>query len=289
VQWMSRYDPKRTRAENAQFVLDKIIKLGFSIGAGSRIMRMHQVLTAGPKIVPRDDPEFETALEAERDMQMLGFIIDVLNDQLLRDDYRERFQTVMRDSVLPQQDMQSSFGRDAQFEFYIAAVCEKAGMTPVQFEEPDVTCHVGSVKFGIAAKRIKNHSNLKDRVRKAAEQIQHSQLPGFIAIDTSVALNRENERISVPMLDEIFMRIHKKALNEFIRHYHDDIQRWVRAKGVRGIILHDQQVRYLEGDAWCTSGMTLWLETIRFNARMSKEYAIFEQKYKLGIPNVEDV
>jgi len=156
-------------------------------------------------------------------------------------------------------------------------------------EEPDVTCFVNQNKFGVAAKRIKNVTKLETRVREAAKQIQKSALPGFIAIDTCVALNRDNERITVSMVDEVFMRNHKRALYEFVKYYHDRIQTWVRAKGVRGLIVHDQQVRYLEENRWCTSGMTLWLETTRHNARRSKEYSLFAEKYQLGIPNVENI
>lgn len=289
MNWVSRYTPRRTRSENAKFVVDGISKLGFKIHSASRIGRMHRVLTTGSEIVDRKDPQFETALEAERDLQMLGFILDVLQNQLVEETFRHRFESVLNDTVLPQQNLEHSPGRDAQFEFYIAAICEKAGMRPVLLEEPDITCCVKGKKFGVAAKRIKNASKLETRIREAANQIETTKLPGFIAIDTCVALNRGNDRITTPMVDEVFMRIHKRALYEFVKHFHDRIQEWVRGKGVRGIIVHDEQIRYLEGNSWAMSGMTLWLDTTRFNARRSKEYSLFEERYKLGIPNAEDI
>jgi len=39
-------------------------------------MQMHRVLTRAKGIIPRDHPDFETALEAERDLQVLAFVFE---------------------------------------------------------------------------------------------------------------------------------------------------------------------------------------------------------------------
>ena len=101
--------------------------------------------------------------------------------------------------MLPNEDRSHSKGRDAQFELFVAAVCQNAGLHPVAREEPDVTCHIEGIKFGIAAKRIKSVTNLKKHVRKAAQQIEGAGFPGMIALDTNVAfclmqLKRKSQR-----------------------------------------------------------------------------------------------
>lgn len=160
-------------------------------------------------------------------------------------------------------------------------------MRPVVREEPDVTCLVDGTKFGIAAKRIKNISNLEAHIKKGAHQIQESRLPGFIAIDTSIALNRDNQRISTPIPEQQFQVLYWSALRRFMDAYHDRIQEWVRGKGVRGVIVHDQQVRFLQDGDWTLTGMTMRVNTARENARRQREYRLFESKYVSGLPNLE--
>ena len=171
----------------------------------------------------------------------------------------------------------------------MAAICQNAGLHPVKREEPDVTCHVEGIKFGIAAKRIQNISNLEEHVRKAAVQIEKSRLPGVIALDTNVALNRDNRRITSPIPDEEFSTTYRRSLIQFIDHFHDRIQDWVRGKGVRGIVIHDQQVRFQPDGEWSLAGMTLRVNTSRHNRRRNWEFALFERHYSKGLPNVTEI
>lgn len=68
--------PRRTRAENAAFVVESIKALGLQVPGGSRLMQMYSTLASQKVILPADQ-EFETAVEAERDMQVLAFVLDV--------------------------------------------------------------------------------------------------------------------------------------------------------------------------------------------------------------------
>ena len=280
---------RRTRSENAEFVIASIKALGLQPHPQSRLMRMHRVLTKGGGIIPQDDSEFETALEAERDFQVLAFVLEQAATQSADNGFRQLVKNAMRDSVLPQEDRAQSKGRDAQFELFVAAVCQSAGLHPVAREEPDVTCHVDAVKFGIAAKRIKNIRNLEAHVRKAANQIKKAGLPGVIALDTNVALNRDNKRVTTPIADDKFAVLYRQAMQHFMDHFHDRIQKWVRGKGVRGIVVHDQQVRLQLSGEWSLAGMTMWVETARDNQRRKREFAAFRGAYEDGIPNVRKV
>ncbi len=178
---------RRTRSENAEFVIESIKALGFTLNSRSRLMRMHRVLTEADGIIPPDDPEYETALEAERDFQVLGFVFEQAAAHPTDAEFQRLVRNTIKDSLLPHKDRGQSKGRDAQFELFVAAICQNAGLLPVARDEPDVTCHIDGVKFGIAAKRIKSLSNLEKHVRKAAEQIEKARFPGIIALDTALS------------------------------------------------------------------------------------------------------
>lgn len=207
---------RRTRAENAAFVIAEIQALGIRLSPQSRLMHMHRVLTEAGGTIRPDDPDFDTALEAERDMQLLGFVFGQVNPHRDRRDFRSLVKRVLKDSVLPQHNRGESEGRDFQFELFVAAICQSAGLIPVDYEEPDVTCTVNGIKFGLAAKRLKNISNMDKRLKKAAEQVQEAQLPGIIALDTCLALNLENKRITALISDEQFGLLYSRAFHRFI-------------------------------------------------------------------------
>ena len=278
---------RRTRAETASFVIDAIREVGIEPHPQSRFMQMHRVLTEDTGIIQPDDPNFETALEAERDMPLLGFVFDQSTAHRDRSAFQGLVKRMLDDCVLPQDSRAQSKGRDAQFELFIAAVCQSAGLVPVDYEEPDVTCTVEGVKFGIAAKRVKNVSNLKARVRKAAQQIKAARLPGIVALDACLALNRDNERVVTPISDEQFGRLYEQAFTRFVDDYHEKICHWVDDKGVRGVMFHDHQVRLEPNGQWGLSSMTYWLATAYNDKQAERESLSFRQNYRKGLPNLE--
>ena len=148
--------PRRTRSENATFVVESIKALGLRVPAGSRVMQMYRTLTdEGRPLIQPADPDFETALEAERDLQVLAFAFDVAAAHPTDQKFRDLVKLTLGDSVLPQDNRKQSKGRDFQFELFIAAICQNAGLLPVDRKEPDVTCAVQGVTYGLAAKRVK--------------------------------------------------------------------------------------------------------------------------------------
>jgi hypothetical protein len=152
----------RTRADNAVYVIDRLRALGFDLNGSCRFMSMYRALCKDH--LPYGDPDFWTALEAERDMQLLAFILDQDFARCDNPRFCEKVDLLLHDSVLPQHDRGQLKGRNAQFELYLAAVGQNAGLVPVQFEEPDITCVIDGIKFVIAAKRVKHLQQLRKRV-----------------------------------------------------------------------------------------------------------------------------
>ena len=277
----------RTRAENASFVIAAVRVMGIEPHPQSRLMQMHRVLTEATRTIQSGDSGFDTALEAERDMTLLSFVFDQSNAHGDDLHFQSLIKHMLNDSVLPQDNRGQSKGRDTQFELYVAAVCQSAGLVPVDYEEPDVTCTVDGVKFGIAAKRVKNVANLNKRVKKAAQQIETAQLPGIVALDTCLALNPDNERIATPIPDHEFGPLYSQALTRFLDDYHRKIYDWVDGKGVRGVVFHDHQVRLQPDTQWGLAGMTFWLSTAHNDEQANREFSSFKDSYVRGLPNLE--
>lgn len=280
---------RRTRGENASFVIAAVRAMGIEPHPQSRVMQMHRVLTKATRTIQPDDPDFETAVEAERDMTLLGFVFDQSNAHGDDLHFQSLVKHMLNDSIFPQDNRGQSKGRDTQFELFVAAVCQSAGLVPVEYEEPDVTCTVDGIKFGIAAKRLKNVSNLNRRVKKAAQQIETAQLPGIVALDTCLALNRVNERIVRPIPDDQFVARYKRFFRRFLDNYHRKIYDWVGGKGVRGVVFHDHQVRLQPNGQWGLEGMTFWLSTAHDDEQRNREFSSFKDNYVRGLPNLQNL
>jgi hypothetical protein len=147
----------RTRPELSSFVIDTIEAEGVSVPPSSRLSRMHDLYHSGFGMIDADHPDYEIALEGERDMQLLAFAFDQVFQTESSDAYLMLVKKLVKDSVLPQNDRQNSPGRDAGFEIYIGAVCTAAQLLPVAWEEPDV---LDGTKYAFAAKRLKGIRNL---------------------------------------------------------------------------------------------------------------------------------
>jgi len=278
----------RTRLETAQFVVESIESLGVAVNPTSRLGIMLAVLAkprqGTARVIVPSDPDFETALESVHDMSLLEFIFDQLNGHECDDDYMSMVRKVVKDSVLPQADRTQSRGRDAQFELYVTAVCQSAGLTPVRMEEPDVTCTFDATRYGIAAKRIKSVAALEKRVREASNQIVKAGLPGIMVLDTCVALNKENRRIEVPIPEAEFGELYRRAVNRFVHEHHDRLLKWTESKGVLGLVVHDLQVRMDPSGGWSSAGMTL---SVSMDAERESEFDAFQERYLAGLPNRE--
>ena len=153
------------------------MRLGINPHPSSRLMLMLRTLQRG-QYAPFEDSQFPVALESMRDTYQLGIIVAQMRAHRDNPKFRDRVRRLLKDSALPQDGGQNTPGRDIQFELYLAAICLNAGLHPVDYEEPDVTCVIDGMKFGIAAKRLKSLSSLEDRVVKACGSDPESQCAG---------------------------------------------------------------------------------------------------------------
>src|SRR5262245_48527311 len=122
----------RTRPQISSFVIGTIEGAGVRVPPSSRLRRMHDLYHSGMGTIRPDDPQYEMALEGERDMQLLAFAFDQLAEGESTDAYRDRLRKLVSDSVLPQDDRVKSPGRDAAFEIFVGAVCTAAKLLPVR-------------------------------------------------------------------------------------------------------------------------------------------------------------
>lgn len=276
----------RTRKEMAVFVIESIKELGVRLSSESRLMKMHRILTDGSGYIPPTHPEFEIVVESTRDMQLLQYIFD---NKPTRPDHpiiKQLLTLLTKDSVLPQNDSNNSKGRDTQFELFIAAICQAAGFKSVDFQEPDVTCEVQEIKVGLAAKRFKKIKQVKKHIPKAADQINKSGFMGFIVLDTSIALNPENERFIMPIPDEEFAKRHRLAIKDFFDKYNTRIKAWVSDQNVLGVIVHDNQVKCDVDRDWSLSGMTMPYCTTEDNEKR-RVFDLFINRYLAALPNMQ--
>jgi hypothetical protein len=238
----------RTRIDNSTYVLDKFRSLG--IDPSGRFTEMHKALSGG--IVPYDenDPIFRAAAEAEKDMQQLGFIFDQAGDRRNDPVFMKLMNDVVLDSVDPQKDCPNSPGRDAQFNLFLAAVCQRARMLPVGYGGADVTCKINGKLFGIEAKRIKSPKQARARITKAADQIKKSGMHGIIAVEHSLAWNSENRPIVSGLESAAHVLLGRQRCTSFFDKHKKRINEVVAGCGVVGIVVFNFYVRHRPDREW---------------------------------------
>ena len=166
-------------------------------------------------------------------------------------------------------------------------MCVAAQLVPVAWDEPDVTCVWDVVKYGFAAKRIKNIKNLEARVREAVDQIERSGLPGVIVVDAGPAFNPDNHRIA-QMPDTIFWSDYFKNCRATWSEHQAKVQELMGRAHVLGLIVHDYHVRMQSGQ-WALAGMTM---PVPAEARSLEDQRLFDQLaylYTHALPNQNDV
>jgi hypothetical protein len=275
-----------SRAENARYVVEQMRILGVPPVVGSRIMVMHDILQRGS--TDYDAPDFPIALESDRDLVQLGFILAQLESSRREARFRQLCKDLLRDSTLPQNDLVNSQGRDSQFELYLAAVCQKAGMTPVGYHEPDVTCHVDGTMMSIAAKRIKSQKQSRARIKKAIEQIKFAGRPGIVALEMSIAWNRKNLAVLSPLEKLRHDLQADERAHKFFVHHEPAIIAQGEGKGLLGVVAF-QFIPYVMADgSWRQQRSAWWLE-IGNNEDPARLYYQFYQRFIDVIPNLDDL
>lgn len=238
-------------------------------------------------VVMPEDARFEVGLESIRDVLQLDFVLTELFE-MLRDnaEAQKRLRRLLKDPVIPSAERADSFGRDIQSELYVAAVCQRAELGP-RFAEPDVYCSRSEPELGIAVKRLTSRKGFEEAIRGAAGQIDKSEFPGIIVVETSIALNPENRRISWPWAPDESDRLHAQHIRKFLDENGrmQEMQECVRGKDVRGIIVHDHQVMLTPDRSWGLKSINMPVSTARGNQRREREFSEFTRRYKRGLPS----
>lgn len=234
-----------------------------------------------PQHIARDDPAFEAAKQAHRDLLQLQFIKDQIGHWAGNGQIRPKFKALCKDSVQPSHDRQQSKGRDAQCELYFAAICWKAGLSP-EFAEPDIICSYNSDRIGIAVKRVKSMGSLEKRIRGAADQIYQAKVPGVIAADVSLATNPGDNALDMVTPDRRLSNALKARTDRFVQDHMDRFVSWAKHKWVSGIILVFNDLCACAGDSYALESFTAGI-AVSDNVRRRREFLKFFDVFKTGL------
>lgn len=241
-----------------------------------------------PQILEPDHPLFQTALEALRDLNQIGFSLDQLLPVCPADELARRFSKLLQDNTLPQDSPTKSPGRDAQLEVFIAALCARAGLAPVFDESPDIRCNLNGDVIGIAVKRIKSTPDrfpdrLRERVREATKQIERSKLPGIIAVDISQSLNPTNWRVPMEVSDAHFTAIFHATAARFRARFEKSLLESTAGTGVRGMVVFDHVPRCAPNGKWHFELMCWTINLCPFNQRRRREFDAFDRRFSYAV------
>jgi hypothetical protein len=268
---------QRTLIQDAEYVITQMEAFGCGLPADSRLMKLRDLLRRGP--IRSIDEDFVFGLEAHRDFQQMAFVFDQMQGREKDTRLRSVLKHMKGEKGLSS-NQPNTPGQDHQFELYCGAICAKAGLNPVIFEEPDVTFNVGRERMCLAAKRLKSFNPVSARITKAVDQIKRSRLPGLIAFEMSLAINPLNQ-----VRPDRSPRAASESGQQFVAPCKDEIRTKIRGVNVVGII-----VKYFETHADAQGlflrGQTIWFDPYRANhRRVTRAEEVF-RAFEKGIPHL---
>ena len=148
---------------------------------GCRYSRYCNVLRARADQVPSVSSTEEQLYATGELFQMTWIVSCFLRDDHIWPMIEGAF---FHDAVVPIDANTHSPGRDRQFELYVAARLQMAGMPPA-FVEPDVRSDLSGWPFVVAAKRVKSRKSLLRQIKSARDQIDKAATDGIVAMDYS--------------------------------------------------------------------------------------------------------
>ncbi len=237
-----------------------------------------------------DDARFSVALESIRDMYQLRLIVDEMDSHVENPRFCASVKKLLQDAAAPQDGNSNSPGRDTQFELYLAAIALRGGMLPVEYDEPDVTCNVEGVRFGIAAKRLKSLDRFERRVKEGADQIRRAGFPGIVALDLTIARNPENRPITSGLQSQLSVTIGQAKNRQLFEQHEQNIHRWVANTGVQALLVFEFTFRVSpDSGSWIHDGMMCWFPTTNGEEPEESELVAFQRSFLKGMPNLNDL
>jgi hypothetical protein len=279
---------ERSLSDAVAFVIDCIRRLALNTKA-SRVSQFDAVLhnrdgTSRGLIAP-DNPDFQVACEALRDVKQLEFFFDQVDITTESQEMKAKVKLATKDPVLPQHGSPESPGRDAQAELFVFGVCRKAELKPV-FQEPDIVCTFNRQTVPIAVKRVKNLKQLVKRIKEGADQVARVGDLGIIFVDVVIAMNPKNHRVIAKVPDSVFGLMWTKLLKQLVDGHHAKIQGAIRDKGVLGVILHDHWVRMDARDHWRLETMTYGVPAHNVDSSLHNRFTAFIDRYIGALPHL---
>jgi hypothetical protein len=158
--------------------------------AGCRYLKYRNVLRARRDHVPSNAPNQEQLYATGELFQMTWIVGCFFEDDDIWPMIERAF---FQDVTVPTGVNTHSPGRDQQFELYVAARLQMAGL-PASFAEPDIRSALSGWPFAVAAKRVKSRKGLLRQIKGARDQIERVAPDGIIALDYSYVAAGEHFR-----------------------------------------------------------------------------------------------
>jgi hypothetical protein len=90
-------------------------------------------------------------------MYQLWLIVNQMDAHRENLKFRAGVKKLLQDAALPQDNNSNTPGRDTQFELYVAAICLRAGLLPVFYDEPDIVCVVEGAEIRYRGKAAQKY------------------------------------------------------------------------------------------------------------------------------------
>jgi len=123
---------------------------------------------------------FTALTESRTFIEVVEQLAEHLTDQELRE--------LVKGHPDPAKDGPSARARNKEFEWYVAALFRRAGLS-VAIAEPDVLINFRGHIRSIAAKRISSRKQLNSNIKSAAAQIHRSAYRGYIFLEVTKHIN----------------------------------------------------------------------------------------------------
>lgn len=172
---------------------------------GSRFARFEslQDLFANRLISPAygKSSVLDDLLEGTRDFKELALIVEQLVAPGSSSIVLKKVHDVLGGAPRSRDDT-NSLARDTQFELYVAALCQYAGI-PVEVREPDIIIKPAGVRLGVAAKRVKSARKVRERVHEGGAQLKRAGLVGIVALNLDELVPLNDQRLFRDSAEEL--------------------------------------------------------------------------------------
>lgn len=259
----------------------------------NRLSSQCRLIVKTKGIVHNDDRNWHTFVQSLKDVQEYWFIIQIIGARLLQSPFLDAFACSLDDSTHPMDSGESTPGRNRQFELYLAAIADRAGLTVDRSGSAgaDWILTAPSGRLSLEAKRIKNFKKLEKHIRKAAKQIATSQIGGMIAVDISLAANPECSPLSGFVPDSDIIKAHKDRTNALGKKWQEPIAKWIGSASVGFVLLHESVIIPAQSsgaghEPWGLTGLWSKVDVIASDSSNRQHYDDLWHLFHVALPNL---